>query len=72
MKLTNTEFEKQFQELSNFYEMRNNEEIHEFIQQNEGLIQLLNEIKPHLVSVKNLTDSFIFILFFEDILFNPF
>ena len=50
MKLTNTEFEKQFQELSNFYEMRNNEEIHEFIQQNEGLIQLLNETKPHLLN----------------------
>ena len=50
MKLTNREFEKQFPELNNFYEMRNDEEIHDFIRENEGLIQILNEAKPHLLN----------------------
>lgn len=50
MELTNQEFEKQFNELNNFYEMRNPKKIHDFILQNKGLIQLLNETEPHLLN----------------------
>ena len=49
MKPTNIEFEKQFNELNKAYKMRNPQKIHEFIQQNKGLIKLLNETKPHLL-----------------------
>ena len=50
MKLTDQEFERQFQELYAFYEMRNPEKIHDFIRENEGLFTLLNETKPHLIN----------------------
>lgn len=48
MKLSNNEFEEEFSKLNNIYEMRNPEKIHDFIRQNEGMIRLLNETKPHL------------------------
>ncbi len=50
MNLTDIEFEKEFQELNNLYEMRNPKKIHEFIKENKGLIKLLNETKPHLIN----------------------
>jgi hypothetical protein len=49
MKFTKQEFEKEFENLNNFYTMRNPEEVHNFIKENEGLIELLNETKPHLL-----------------------
>lgn len=50
MKFTEAEFEKEFEKLNNFYEMRNPPKIHDFIKQNNGLITLLNETKPYLTS----------------------
>ncbi|MBE6489809.1 MAG: hypothetical protein E7Z83_03005 [Methanobrevibacter sp.] len=50
MIITNTDFEKEFQELNNIYTMRNPKKIHEFIKENEGLLKLLNETHPYLIS----------------------
>ena len=48
MKLSNNEFEEQFNKLNDLYEMRNPKKIHDFIRQNEGLIRLLNETRQYL------------------------
>ena len=41
-------FEDKFNQLENYYTLTSKNEIHQFIEQNPGILILLNALKPHL------------------------